>query len=46
MSPKVDASYIGSNVARVLVPKAHINGKINTRVGKNVKTQCLIGSMW
>jgi len=30
----VDASYGGSKSARVLVPKVHTNGKINTRMKK------------
>jgi hypothetical protein len=30
----VDASYGGSKAARILVPKVHINGKINTRMEK------------
>jgi hypothetical protein len=33
----VDASYDGSKVAKVLVPKVHINGKINTRMEKTLK---------
>jgi hypothetical protein len=36
----VDANYSGSKVARVLVPKVHINGKNNIRMEKNVKNQC------
>jgi hypothetical protein len=36
----VDASYGGSKVARVLVPKVHINEKINTIMEKNIKNQC------
>jgi hypothetical protein len=32
---KLDASYSDSKVARVLVPKVHINGKINTIMKKN-----------
>jgi hypothetical protein len=35
----VDASYSGSKVTRVLVPKVHINGKINTKMEINVKNQ-------
>jgi hypothetical protein len=31
---RVDTSYGGSKAARVLVPKVHINGKINTRMEK------------
>jgi hypothetical protein len=42
----VDASYSGSKTTRVPVPKVHINGKINTRMEKNVKIQCLVGPMW
>jgi hypothetical protein len=34
----VDASYGGSKAARVLVPKVHINEKINTRMKKLLKT--------
>jgi hypothetical protein len=30
----VDASYDGSKTTRVLIPKVHINGKINTRMEK------------
>jgi hypothetical protein len=30
----VDASYGGSKVARVLLPKVHINEKINIRILK------------
>jgi hypothetical protein len=30
----------GSKMARILVPKVHINGKINIRMEKNVKNQC------
>jgi hypothetical protein len=29
-----------SKMARILVPKVHINGKINIRMEKNVKNQC------
>jgi hypothetical protein len=36
----VYASYSGSKVAKVLVPKVHINGKINVKMKKNVKNQC------
>jgi hypothetical protein len=36
----VDASYGGSKATRILVPKVHINGKINTRMENNVKNQC------
>jgi hypothetical protein len=46
MYPKVDASYGGSKVARIPIPKVHINGKFNTRIGKDVKDQCLVGLMW
>jgi hypothetical protein len=42
----VDANYIGSKATRVLVPKVHTNGKINTIVETNVKNQCLVGLMW
>ncbi len=43
----VDASYGGSKVARVLVPKVHINKKNNTTMEKkNVKNQCWMGPMW
>jgi hypothetical protein len=33
---------------RAPIPKVHINGKINTTMEKkkNVKNQCLVGSMW
>jgi hypothetical protein len=31
---KVDASYSGPKVARIPVPKVHINGKINTKMEK------------
>ncbi len=37
---KVDASYGGSKLTRILVPKVHINGKINITMEKNVKNQC------
>jgi hypothetical protein len=43
---KVDASYGGSKVARIQVSKIHINEKINIRMKKNVKNQCLVGPMW
>ncbi len=46
MSPKVDASYGGLKVARIPIPKVHINGKFNIRMGKDVKNQCLMGPMW
>jgi hypothetical protein len=36
----VDASYNGSKATKILVPKVHINGKINTRMENNVKNQC------
>jgi hypothetical protein len=36
----VEASYGGSKVARVLVPRVHINKNINTTMEKNVKNQC------
>jgi hypothetical protein len=36
----VDASYGGSKVARVQIPKVHLNGKLNTKMEKNVKNQC------
>jgi hypothetical protein len=29
---RVDTSYGGSKATRILVPKIHINGKINTRM--------------
>jgi hypothetical protein len=32
IDPKVDVSYNGSNVARVLVPKVHMAKKLNTNV--------------
>jgi hypothetical protein len=32
----VDASYGGSKTTRVLVPKVHINGKINTIMENNM----------
>jgi len=38
ISTGVDASYGGSKVTRVLVPKLHINGKINIRIEKMLKT--------
>jgi len=34
----VDASYGGSKMARVLILKVHINGKINTTMEKKLKT--------
>jgi len=42
----VDTSYSDSKATRVLVPKVHINEKINTKMEKNVKNQCLVGPMW
>jgi hypothetical protein len=42
----VDASYNGSKAARIPFLKVHVNGKINTRMEKNVKNQCLRGLMW
>jgi hypothetical protein len=45
-STGVDASYGGSKAIRVLVPKVHINGKINTMIEENIKNQCLMGPMW
>ncbi len=42
----VYASYSGSKVAKVLVPKVHINGKINVKMKKNVKNQCWVGLKW
>jgi hypothetical protein len=33
----VDSSYGGSKVARILVPKVHINEKINTKMKKKLK---------
>jgi len=38
---KVDASYGGSKVARIPIPKVHINEKINTRMKKQLKTNVL-----
>jgi len=35
---KVDANYSDSKMTRILVPKVHINGKINIRMRKNIKT--------
>jgi hypothetical protein len=37
-----NASNSGSKMARILVPKVHINGKINFKM----KNQCLMGPMW
>jgi hypothetical protein len=37
---RVDASYSGSKVARILVPKIHINEKITLKWKKHVKNQC------
>jgi hypothetical protein len=34
---KLDASYRDSKVARVPIPKVHINGKINTIMKKKIK---------
>jgi hypothetical protein len=34
----VDASYGGSIVTRVPIPKVNINGNINTKKGKTLKT--------
>jgi hypothetical protein len=31
---KVDANYSGPKVTRILVPKVHINGKINIKMRK------------
>jgi hypothetical protein len=45
MSPKVDPSYGDLIAARIPIPKVHINGKFNTRMGKDVKNQCLVGRM-
>jgi hypothetical protein len=42
----VDASYGGSEAIRIPIPKVHINGKINSRMEKNIKNQCLVGPMW
>ncbi len=42
----VNASYGGSKVARVPIPKVHINGKINIRIEKLLKKQCLMSPMW
>jgi hypothetical protein len=33
---RVDASYIGSKMARILVPKIHINEKINITMAKKM----------
>jgi hypothetical protein len=41
----VDASYGGSKMARVPVQKVHVNGKINIKMEKYVKNQCLMGCM-
>jgi hypothetical protein len=35
-----DASYGGSKTIKVLVPNVHLNGKINTKMEKNIKNQC------
>jgi hypothetical protein len=32
----VDASYSGSKATKVFIPKVHINGKNNIKMGKNV----------
>jgi hypothetical protein len=32
------ASYGASKTAKVPIPKVHINGKINTKMGKKLKT--------
>jgi hypothetical protein len=37
---KVDASYGGSKATRIPIPKVHVNGKINTKMEKNIKNQC------
>ncbi len=42
---KVDASYGSLKAAKVPIPKVHINEKINTRMKKNIKNQCLVGPM-
>jgi hypothetical protein len=34
----VDASYGGSKIARVVVPKVHQNGKINIKMENKLKT--------
>ncbi len=41
----VIASYGGSKATKVLIPKIHINGKINTKMEKNIKNQCWVGLM-
>jgi len=43
---KVDASYGDSKATRILIPKVHINEKINTRMKKNIKNQCFVRPMW
>jgi hypothetical protein len=37
----VDASYGSSKLARIPVPKVHVNGKINIRMVKTLKTNVL-----
>jgi hypothetical protein len=46
VSTRVDASYDSSKATRVLVPKIHINGKINSRMEKYLKNQWLVDPMW
>jgi hypothetical protein len=43
---EVDVSYGGSKAARVQVSKIHINEKINIRMKKKLKNQCLVRPMW
>jgi hypothetical protein len=43
---KVDVSYGGSKVTRVLVSKVYINEKINITMETNIKNQCSSGPMW
>ncbi len=44
---RVDTSYGGSKATRILVPKIHINGKINTRMEQKLKRlECWVGPMW
>jgi hypothetical protein len=37
---RVNASYGGSKVTKVPIPKVHINKKNNIKMEKNVKDQC------
>jgi hypothetical protein len=46
VSIKINASYNSSKGAKIPVPKVHINGKINTRMEKTIKNQCLVSLMW